>query len=277
MSRGRTDNAISPSLLATGASNPVANITSVDTCTGTPISKGVSSHMTEYASAGGPSYSETVGPISDGIIEAPGPMEEFAVNSVKVISEVVDVKLGNMFEVSETSISLPSIQPNVEPDPCFRDITLQNIESEKKNNEKVSLKKYSLENIHRSSEDSQMIEQVLAWHKHEIKSVSHPMSTVTGVSISNTNNKMDEYFVDSESIITNEQRSPELEQQNPEMNHSSLEFQEVTHAVGMLVRKGAQGKEVIQERKGGLISFSIQAVVRLEANQYKRLVKVESL
>jgi hypothetical protein len=88
--------------------------------------------MTEYASAGGPSYSETVGPISDGIIEAPGPMEEFAVNSVKVISEVVDVKLGNMFEVSETSISLPSIQPNVEPDPCFRDITLQNIESEKK-------------------------------------------------------------------------------------------------------------------------------------------------
>jgi hypothetical protein len=110
----------------------VANITSVDTCTGTPISKGVSSHMTEYASAGGPSYSETVGPMSDGIIEAPGPMEEFAVNSVKVISEVVDVKLGNMFEVSETSISLPSIQPNVEPDPCFRDITLQNIESESK-------------------------------------------------------------------------------------------------------------------------------------------------
>ena len=85
-----------------------------------------------------------------------------------------------------------------------------------------------------------MIEQVLAWHKHENKSVSHPMSTVTGVSISNTNNKMDEYFVDSESIITNEQRSPELEQQNPEMNHSSLEFQEVTHAVGMLVRKRAQ-------------------------------------
>ena len=69
MSRGRTDNAISPSLLATGASNPVANITSVDTCTGTPISKGVSSHMTEYASAGGPSYSETVGPISDDIAE----------------------------------------------------------------------------------------------------------------------------------------------------------------------------------------------------------------
>ena len=63
MSRGRTDNAISPSLLTTGASNPVANITSVDTCTGTPISKGVSSHMTEYASA------EIVGPISDGIIE----------------------------------------------------------------------------------------------------------------------------------------------------------------------------------------------------------------
>jgi hypothetical protein len=112
--------------------------------------------------------------------------------------------------------------------------------NQKKNNEKVSLKKYSLENIHRSSEDSQMIEQVLAWHKHESKSVSHPMSTVTGVSISNTNNKMDEYFVDSESIITNEQRSPELEQQNPEMNHSSLEFQEVTHAVGMLVRERAQ-------------------------------------
>ena len=42
---------------------------SVDTCAGTPISKGVSSHMTEYASAGGPSYSETVGPISDDITE----------------------------------------------------------------------------------------------------------------------------------------------------------------------------------------------------------------
>ena len=85
-----------------------------------------------------------------------------------------------------------------------------------------------------------MIEQVLAWHKHESKFVSHPMSTVTGVSKSNTNNKMDEYVVDSESIITNEQRSPELEQHNPEMNHSNLEFQEVTHAVGMLVRKRAQ-------------------------------------
>ena len=100
------------------------------------------------------------------------------------------------------------------------------------------------------------------------------MSTVTGVSISNTNNKMDEYFVDSESIITNEQRSLELEQQNPEMNHSSLEFQEVTHAVGMLVRKGAQGKDIIQEGKEGLIFFSIQAGVHLEANQYKRLAKI---
>jgi hypothetical protein len=47
----RTDNAISPSLLAIGASKPVANITSVDTCTGTPISKGVSSHVIKYASA----------------------------------------------------------------------------------------------------------------------------------------------------------------------------------------------------------------------------------
>jgi serine/threonine protein kinase len=72
----------------------------------------------------------------------------------------------------------------------------------------VTLKKYSLANIHKSSEDSPMIEQVLAWHKHENKSVSHPMSTVTGVSISNTNNKMDEYFVDSESIITNQNRDP---------------------------------------------------------------------
>jgi hypothetical protein len=41
----------------------------------------------------------------------------------------------------------------------------------------------------------------------------------------------------------------------------------------MLVKKGAQGKEIIQERKGGLIFFSIQSVVRLEANQYKRLAK----
>ena len=47
----RTDNAIFPSLLAIGASKPVANITSVDTCTGTLISKGVSSHVIKYASA----------------------------------------------------------------------------------------------------------------------------------------------------------------------------------------------------------------------------------
>jgi hypothetical protein len=43
----RTDNAIFPSLLAIGASKPVANITSV----GTLISKGVSSHVIKYASA----------------------------------------------------------------------------------------------------------------------------------------------------------------------------------------------------------------------------------
>ena len=45
---------------------------------------GDSSHMTENASAGGPSYSNIVGPISKGIIEAGRPMEEFALNSVKV-------------------------------------------------------------------------------------------------------------------------------------------------------------------------------------------------
>jgi hypothetical protein len=38
------------------------------------------------------------------------------------------MKLGNMFEVSETSISLLSIQPNFEPDPRFRDITLHDSE-----------------------------------------------------------------------------------------------------------------------------------------------------
>jgi hypothetical protein len=31
--------------------------------------------------------------------------------------------------------------------------------------------------------------------KHESKSVSHPMLTVTGVSINNTNNKIDEYLL----------------------------------------------------------------------------------
>lgn len=34
------------------------------------------------------------------------------------------MKLSNMFEVSEISISFLSIQPNFEPDPRFRDITL---------------------------------------------------------------------------------------------------------------------------------------------------------
>ena len=68
----------------------------------------------------GPSYSETMGPMSDGRIEAPGS----AINSVKIISEAVDMKLGKMFEVSEISISLLFIQPNVETDPRFRDITL---------------------------------------------------------------------------------------------------------------------------------------------------------
>lgn len=89
----------------------------MDTSTGTPISQGDSSHLTKYSNAGGPPYSETVGPMFDGIIEAPGPKEEIAVNGVKVISEGVDMKLGHMFDVSETSISLPSIQPNMVPDP----------------------------------------------------------------------------------------------------------------------------------------------------------------
>jgi hypothetical protein len=38
------------------------------------------------------------------------------------------MKLGKMFEVSEISISLLFIQPNVEPDPRFRDITLHDSE-----------------------------------------------------------------------------------------------------------------------------------------------------
>jgi hypothetical protein len=38
------------------------------------------------------------------------------------------MKLSNMFEVSEISISLLFIQPNVEPDPRFRDITLHDSE-----------------------------------------------------------------------------------------------------------------------------------------------------
>ena len=45
---------------------------------------GDSSHMTKNSSAGGPSYSDTVGPMSEGIIEVAGPMEEFALNSVEV-------------------------------------------------------------------------------------------------------------------------------------------------------------------------------------------------
>lgn len=262
-SRKRADNAIAPSLLATGASKPVGDVSSVDTCTGTPISTGDSSHMTKYASAGGPSYSETVGPMSEGIIEAAGPMEEFAVNSVKVISEVVDVKSGNMFEVSETSMILPSIQPNVEP-ACFRDVTLQNIESAK-NNEIVSLNKDSieLEHTHRGSEDSQMIEQVVLQHKYESKSVSDTMTTVTGVSKTNTSKEMAEYFVDSENIITNEQRSPEVEQENLEMTHSSLEFQQVVHAVGMLVSKEDQG----EEREDKDLSVTLEMSVVSESSE----------
>jgi len=156
MPREKADNAIVPSLLAIGASKSVGDITNV-TCTGTAISMGDSSHMTEYTIADGPSYSETVGRMSDGIIEVAGPMEEFAVDSVKVISEVVDVKLGTVFEASETSAALPSIRPNAEPDPCFRDMALRNIVLAK-NNETVSLNKDSIGLIHRSSEDSQMIE-----------------------------------------------------------------------------------------------------------------------
>jgi len=57
MPRERSDNAIAPSLLATGATKPVADATNVDTSTGTPISQGDSSHLTKYASAGGPPYS----------------------------------------------------------------------------------------------------------------------------------------------------------------------------------------------------------------------------
>jgi hypothetical protein len=66
--------------------------------------------------------------MSDGRIEAPGSMEELAIDGVKIISEAVDMKLGKMFEVSEISISLLFIQPNVEPDPRFRDITLHDSE-----------------------------------------------------------------------------------------------------------------------------------------------------
>lgn len=262
MPRERSDNAIAPSLLATGATKPVADATSVDTSTGTPISQGDSSHLTKYASAGGPPYSETVGPMFDGIIEAPGPKEEIAVNGVKVISEGVDTKLGNMFDVSETSISLPSIQPNMEPDPCFRDMTLQNIESAK-NNEIVSLNKDSIEDIHRGSEDSEMIEQVVTWHKYENKSVPHTMSTLTGVSKSNINNEMAEYFVNSESIITNEQKSPEVEQENSKMNHSSLEFQQLAHAAGMLVSKGDQSKE----REGEDLPLTLETPVCSESSE----------
>lgn len=40
MPRERSENAIAPSLLTTGATKPVADATSVDTCTGTPISQG---------------------------------------------------------------------------------------------------------------------------------------------------------------------------------------------------------------------------------------------
>jgi hypothetical protein len=42
------------------------------------------------------------------------------VNNVKGVSEVVDLELGNMSEVLETSMVLPSIQLYVELNPCFR-------------------------------------------------------------------------------------------------------------------------------------------------------------
>ena len=45
---------------------------------------GDSTHMIENTSAGGPSYSDIVSPISKGIIESIGPIEEFALNSIKV-------------------------------------------------------------------------------------------------------------------------------------------------------------------------------------------------
>jgi len=41
-------------------------------------------------------------------------VEEIAIDSIEAISEGVDMKLGNMFDVSETSMSLPSNQPNME-------------------------------------------------------------------------------------------------------------------------------------------------------------------
>ena len=85
---------------------------------------GVQSHLTKYSSACRPLYSDTVGPMFNGIIEAPGPMKEIAVDNVEAISEGVDMKLGNMFDVSETSMYLPSNQPNMEPNLCFRYMTL---------------------------------------------------------------------------------------------------------------------------------------------------------
>ena len=88
----------------------------------------------------------------------------------------------------------------------------------KKNNEIVSLSKDSIEHIHRGSEDSQMIELVVPCYKYENKSFPHTISTATSVSNSNINNEMAECFVNSKSIITNEQRSPEVEEDNPKMN-----------------------------------------------------------
>jgi hypothetical protein len=46
------------------------------------------------------------------------------------------MKLTDMFKVSEISISLLSIQPNVELDPCFRDITLHDSEIKRISREK---------------------------------------------------------------------------------------------------------------------------------------------
>jgi len=104
---------------------------------------------------------------------------------------------------------------------------------------------------------------VVPRHRKETKSISHTLSTLTGVSKSNPNKEITEYFVDSESIITNEQRSPEVEKENHEMNHSSLEFQQVAHAVGMLVNKGSQG----QEREGEDLPITVETSVDSESSE----------
>ena len=89
---------------------------------------------------------------------------------------------------------------------------------QKKNNEIVSLSKDSIEHIHRGCEDFQMIELVVQCYKYGNKSFPHTISIATGVSKRNINNEMAECFVNSKSIITNEQISPEVEEDNPKMN-----------------------------------------------------------